>query len=624
MRIDLVHIKTIFLPILLGIIPCHLTAETYDDFPPPSCVEYQDFTLTICTPDPLPDPPESLIGYNIYANDVFIVNIPLSPPFDTVIYAFDETQLVPGGNDFCVKAIYTQWISEPLCDHDTVVYGFELPLTEDWSSLNFSTNSWTAEGNNWIILDNEGNPAPAVAFQGQPALSNYSRELTSHYFLNEWIPLKESFIRFDLKLESLAPTGDELLLAEAWDWISGTWLSLDTFTNAEGSFDWKTEKRKLTGTGTCLRVRFRATGSSSSAIDAWYIDNIYITGECQTHSELSIHYLHPDWERLLQWQPPLGIFYEEWKRWCNTNNYTAIGSGSTIQFQVAARWTPGQLNNCNMKLHAVRFFPYEENAQYIVKAWQGSPPQQVYQQNVPNPAIGQWNTVELNPPLSIDTSKDLMVGYYVSTTTGFPAGVDHGPAIDGFGNMFYLSGEWQTLLEIDPDLDYNWSIEALLKCSSPYTPYYSHTNIYRAGLPPDTNFQKIDETTNYNWYLDETALAWEEYCYRVTAVWNLDGNTCESPYSDMNCDPIYLDLSEIDDESLIRIYPNPADDLLVISSDKEMKYLEMYNSMGIPVFQSKYPGKKLTITVKQFPSGMYFLRIDSGAGEYSGKVLIVN
>jgi len=622
MRIDLVHIKTISLLLMLVIVPCQLPAETNDDFPPPSCVEYQNFSLTICPPDPLTDPPESLIGFNIYVNNVFIVNIPLSQPFDTVIYSFDETQMVPGGNDFCVKAVYNGWISEPVCDHDTVVYGFELPLMEAWSSLSFNTNSWTAEGDNWVILADEGNPAPAAAFKGQPAMSDYSKALTSYYFVNDWMPVKESIISFDLKLESQAATGEEMLLLEAWDWITGTWLSLDTFTNAEGSFDWKTEMRKLTGTGTCLKVRFRATGSSSSAIDAWYIDNILLTGECQAHSELSIEYL-PYMERLLHWQPPLGIYYEEWMRWCDTTNYDAVGNGSNIQFQAAAKWTPQQLNNCNLKLHAVRFFPCEENAQYTVKVWQGSPPQQVYQQNVTNPAIGQWNTVELNPPFSIDTSKDLMVGYYISTTTGWPAGVDNGPAIDGFGNLFYLSGEWQTLLEVNPELDYNWNIEALLKCTSPYTPYYSHTNIYRSESPNAT-FQKVDETTNYTWYVDETALPWVNYCYQVTAVWDLNSDTCESSYLNTACDQFIPLVTDIENPPKIKVFPNPADDLLIISSDDEIKCLEMYNSIGVPVFHIKYHGKNQGIPVKQFPPGMYLLRIDSGAGEYFGKVLIVH
>ncbi len=37
--------------------------------------------------------------------------------------------------------------------------------------------------------------------------------------------------------------------------------------------------------------------------------------------------------------------------------------------------------------------------------------------------------------------------------------MDDGPAIDGYGNMMNFGG-WQTLLQLNPDLDYNWNISA--------------------------------------------------------------------------------------------------------------------------------------------------------------------
>ena len=39
--------------------------------------------------------------------------------------------------------------------------------------------------------------------------------------------------------------------------------------------------------------------------------------------------------------------------------------------------------------------------------------------------------------------------------------MDDGPAIDGYGNMMNFGG-WQTLLQINPELDFNWNIAAHL------------------------------------------------------------------------------------------------------------------------------------------------------------------
>ena len=40
----------------------------------------------------------------------------------------------------------------------------------------------------------------------------------------------------------------------------------------------------------------------------------------------------------------------------------------------------------------------------------------------------------------------LWIGYHVQALTGYPAGTDEGPAIDGYGNMMFWEGHWQTLL----------------------------------------------------------------------------------------------------------------------------------------------------------------------------------
>lgn len=76
-----------------------------------------------------------------------------------------------------------------------------------------------------------------------------------------------------------------------------------------------------------------------------------------------------------------------------------------------------------------------------------------------------WNTVVLNPSYAI-TAADLLVGYNVTTTGGYPAGNDAGPhEANGYGDIMYF-GSWTTAHDISATLDLNWNIRATVKDSA--------------------------------------------------------------------------------------------------------------------------------------------------------------
>lgn len=56
---------------------------------------------------------------------------------------------------------------------------------------------------------------------------------------------------------------------------------------------------------------------------------------------------------------------------------------------------------------------------------------------------------------------------------------DDGPPKDGYGNMIYFNSTWSTLLEINPDLDYNWNIAVNLAYPSSADHPRIRSNIYR-------------------------------------------------------------------------------------------------------------------------------------------------
>ncbi len=613
--------------IFFSLIFLFISYESYSlpaDYPPPACVEYSDFILKICPPDPLPDPPVVLISYSIFLNDELVDNLSLSLPYDTVYYTFTENQVIPGLNNFCVKAVYNDWISDPACDLETVVYGYELPFEEDWSSGSFETNLWTPEGNNWEINQDEGDPAPEAVFNGSPGLTNYEQSLESYYIIADSNVLTHTSLEFDYKLESINSTGTENLRLEVWDWDSQVWHYWYSFNNHDGSIDWTHDRRELESYafGKVIKIRFNAYGTNSSDIAGWAIDNINIDKVCNAPSQLTVEMQYSDKSRLLYWMDPGLLYYGDWWKWGNSINYDAVGTGAAVEFDCGARWLPGQLFGNKMVITAVKFYPNEENADYTVRIWKNDPPELIYEQFVPDPLIGEWNTVMLDTFIIINPSDVVMAGYHVAALSGFPAGVDAGPALDGSGNVMYYEGNWTTLLAVNPGLDYNWNIQALFFVATSNINYFSHYNIYRAEAG-SMNYECLGRTASLYSYEDLPPDPNALYCYKLNAVWVSGNDTCVSDFSNEACDTLYLSNNEYKaGTNDIIISPNPVSDILSISSPIKLKKISVFNSIGELVFEKKISGKSSSISVASLPNGLYFIKMESEKGVESRKVIV--
>jgi hypothetical protein len=240
----------------------------------------------------------------------------------------------------------------------------------------------------------------------------------------------------------------------------------------------------------------------------------------------------------------------------------------------------------------------------------------VVDQPVPSPIPGQWNTITLTTPLPIDITQELWVGYYIYAETGYPAGVDDGPAIDGYGNMMYY-GSWQTLLEINPDLDYNWGISAHINkaATSDSTDKYA---IYR--WHDDGPYFLIDYSDT-NYYLDDSVGKWI-WCYYVTAL-NISGtDTCESSSSNEAC--LLVGINEKVPGFSLNIFPIPSQDFIRIESTEEIKIISLYNSFGELILKKKVDDRQFEIPVSDYPAGVYMIRVDTGGRVISKKVMVVH
>ncbi|MDD4150231.1 MAG: PKD domain-containing protein, partial [Bacteroidales bacterium] len=116
------------------------------------------------------------------------------------------------------------------------------------------------------------------------------------------------------------------------------------------------------------------------------------------------------------------------------------------------------------------------------------------------------------------------------------------------------------------------------------------------GLPPYTiNWSNGDDT--------ETINNLNEGIYSVTVT---DDNECMA----VGSDTVFV-YNAITGEKLgfVQVYPNPAKDVLFISSDVEIEYITLYDAIGRKVLEQKTEGKLVDIDVSTLISGNYVIKI---------------
>jgi hypothetical protein len=613
---------------------------THVFFPfPPACFYQADTgnqSLIFCPPAGLNgELPNFFIGFNLYRDGNLIEFLPPSATSYLI-----ELQQNPGIYSFSLTAVYELSIfgypnetveSSALFTDYVVRFGSPLPFLEQWNDGTFETNNWLTEGENWSINWQEGTPSPSAEFTWDPIQTDYQISLESYPLLADSLTEGSIYLDFDIKLDNYQPTGNEEMLAQVWNWESQAWATVSTYSNVDGSFDWMSEHIDITdeAMSKVFKIRFATTGENSLNILGWYVDNIHVYRECNPPRELNL-YLHWNSTSVLTWLPPFGATLESYEYQWDDGNFSdnSIGTGGEAEFDCAARWTPEELENLvNCHLTEISFVPNEVQAEYILRVWIGeNAANLVLEQSVDNPVIGEWNHIALNTPVDIDINQELWVGYNVNTPDGYPAGVDNGPAIDGYGNMMNFGG-WQTLLEINAELDFNWNIKANIKSKS-ITDTVARYALYRSDQWNEFYFRSFSEADFFN---DDSAICLDTrmHCYKVTAVYESDFDYCESDFSNLVCE-VCENIEEESFDERLNIYPNPASEVIHIESSEEMESVCIIDSQGGQVVRwsggqvVRWSGGqgKVEIPVGGLAPGLYLVRVETESGVVMRKVVV--
>ncbi len=602
--------------------------------------------------------PAGLIGYNVYRHGEMIgyVAHPTTEYFDL--------DLDPGTYTYHITAVYdlanygfpgqtAESMIEGPIDVD-VIYGYELPFVEDWTTGVFTTNQWDA-GNNWVIAGQQGNPAPSAMFTYTPVQSDYSLSLTSYWLNGASFVDGSIFADFDLKLDDNTATGEEQMLVEVYN--GNSWVPVSTFT-AEGDMDWTAQHINITNSakGKVFRVRFTAKGVNTLDINNWQIDNIRIYRLCEAPTELVASLPDPNNhgdQILLQWVAPNapGPGVSGWLNWDDGTNVDAIGLTGGGTFLAGVRFTPDQLAEyAGTSLTKIRMFPYGPNGTIVLKVWTGANASTlVLSQPISSYVAGEWNEFALTTPVPVTGTTELWFGYEVThNSTDYVAGVDGGPAVAGYGDLISMDGSvWESMSQAY-QLDYNWNlqgwVETLDGVTAPLQPITNNTVYDNNGaklergnyaMLPNARAPETRALTGYNVYREGTLIATvteteyldtdptisvlnSTWCYQVTAVYE----DCESDYSNEDCETV---ISATDLElSAVNVYPNPSNSVVNIELTNDISQIAIYNYVGQVVYEQIIAkDKTIQIDVRNYDAGAYLVKFTTRSGESFTKKIAV-
>jgi hypothetical protein len=160
------------------------------------------------------------------------------------------------------------------------------------------------------------------------------------------------------------------------------------------------------------------------------------------------------------------------------------------------------------------------------------------------------------------------------------------------------------------------------------------TNLAAEEIEPFTVFLTWDEPEDdflfYNVYRDATMLATElqisQYIdenvpagnpeYVVSAVYD----ECEA-FSDTLSDFIVTSIKSLSSQE-IKLYPNPATDILNIESICSILKIEISNNLGQVVYHKITDTKTIQINTSLFSKGIYFVEIETSEGVVIEKLVI--
>jgi len=572
-------------------------------------------------------------------------------------------------------------------DEVCVVWGFELPFFEGWDNGSFEFQSWSFndQSENWVINSDIGNPEPSAEFTWDPLLEmDYTSTLESNPLNADMLTEGEIYLDFDLSLNDRNSTGMEMMLVEVWN--GSSWNQVASFAN-DGSFDFTASHINITSyaMSRVFSVRFNAVGQNSFDIISWYVDNISIYRECMAPTDLTGEEVwdgglqqdvaHICWESYVEPSVSQWFYYDDESVeyvWGSTGDWDAdvaikVDASDLVDFAGAA--VTKYRAFIDSRLMGV--------GTVAVKVMQGDNPDPsapIYEEDVTDQFVAgdDWNDITLGQAVAIDNNQALWIGMYFSG----PADT-YGPGIttdmgtyDANGDLYYESGAWTNLVTQGIN-NRAWLIRGFVTTSygatvalgnNNYTPLPEMTGLSTAGTLASNNATLTDIVDNtsrildgFNVYRKADMGDYElvatvpaepnvgSYCYddadygtlgcydyQVTALYLSETDACESapamayelPMNDF-VNVCVTGLEDPNAELITKVYPNPAQDAVTVTSSLPMTQLTVTNYVGQVVYTNEMnDATSIKLNTSAYQAGVYLVKIDTENGIVTKRVII--
>ncbi|MCF6170490.1 MAG: T9SS type A sorting domain-containing protein [Bacteroidales bacterium] len=618
--------------------------------------------------------PEGLLRFNVYRDGQWVSEVDYNGEGSEDTIRFTVDGLDPDCYALGLTAVYDLEVfgfpgqegeTIPVPDSACVYWGFRLPFAEDWNEGGFAFNGWRLDNKGWTVNSSQGFPEPSATFNSDEMIgkNDYSSSLVSNPFMGNELTEGDIFVDFNLRLDDVSPTGDEQLLLEISTDAGKTWDSIAGFDNAGGSFGFEDGFNHLNITlpakGSIFHLRFRAKGKNADNIQSWFVDNIHIYRLCDPPKDLEGTYFWEagNWGVRVDWRIPEVIDSAvQWIFWDDESYTGGFGFGSNTNWAVAQRWDAGQLKDWNgvdlssFKITKISLILNDSAfGSVYVKIWSGqNAGTLLYQQKVENPVIGQWMGVHLEEAVAFDIDSELWVGYAVyGQPYGIkPAAYDQGPAVSGYGDLFYTQGKWWLSEQLG--LDNNWAIHTFLE-KLPDTSAipasvteisagrdFGVFKLYRQQIGVDDDYVLYDliplqqGQLAYSYFDYAPAVSsGNTYNYKLTANWQSDIDECESePALSVSGTEDYVtilvtDLQEPETTPFI-LYPNPARERVTIRSAGQINRVTVFNIYGQRVMDKSLMNENtVELNLATLEAGIYLVRVKT-ANAFLFKRLIIS
>jgi M6 family metalloprotease-like protein len=317
-------------------------------------------------------------------------------------------------------------------------------------------------------------------------------------------------------------------------------------------------------------------------------------------------------------------YLTHWMHWDDGHNTTSVGLNGGGIYQIAARFTPEDIQSFSSSaIFGIKVYINNPATYTHVKIWQG-PASDSLVNYVTEPVEqlpGQWIWVEFEEPFMINPQQELWIGAEFDDPGAnvFPAGIDQTTDFDGKGNLIRMDiddPEGWTLLS-DFNISGDWNLRAMILSDEPVVDFFDIVlTVFPAEGGTVSGYGTFPENTNHT--INATAADEFEFIN-----WTENGvEISNSPeYSfvidhDREIQANFQLLSPTYTENVgmthFVVYPNPASDWLNIDTGKAYDFssVSLYNTLGqLMIHLELNQGSEgvIRLNVSELPAGIYLL-----------------